>query len=43
MTFRKEVIAMQSHNKFYTLTDAEFALMMALAMITLIVASRYAW
>jgi hypothetical protein len=34
---------MQSYNKFYSLTDAEFGLMVALAVITLVLASRYAW
>jgi hypothetical protein len=34
---------MQSYNKFYSLTDVEFGLMAALAMITLVLASRYAW
>jgi hypothetical protein len=31
---------MQSHNKFYSLTDVEVA---ALAVIALALASRYAW
>jgi hypothetical protein len=34
---------MQSHYKFYSLTDAEFGLVAALAVITLLLASRYAW
>jgi hypothetical protein len=33
----------QSYNKFYSLTDAEFGLVAALALITLVLASRYAW
>jgi hypothetical protein len=44
-TFRKEVtlMIMQSHNKFYSLTDVEFGLVAALAVIALVLASRYAW
>jgi hypothetical protein len=45
MAFRKEVtlMIMQSHNKFYSLTDVEFGLVAALAVIALVLASRYAW
>jgi hypothetical protein len=38
----KEVI-MQNEKKFYTLTDAEFAFMAAVAVITLILTWRYVW
>ena len=34
---------MQSHNKFYSLTDAEFGWVTALAVVTLVLESRYAW
>jgi hypothetical protein len=34
---------MQSHNKFYSLTDVELGLVVALAVIALALASRYAW
>ena len=44
MTFeRRSLMITQSNSRFYSLTDAEFGLLAALVMITLVLASRYAW
>jgi hypothetical protein len=39
---RRSLMIMQTY-KFYSLTDAEFGLVAALTVMTLLLASRYAW
>jgi len=40
---RRPLMNMQTYNKFCSLTDAEFGLMVALIVMTLLLALRYAW